>query len=361
MSHMEPKGKDQGDFDEMASGGDASSNVDDAANEVKGMTTAPDPIERDCMNRPIILDGCVRGTPGAKRLAMDLLYPEEQAPMKDQAELLLEPGDWKKNDMFFEYRLKEGEMLKGKGNECFKAKDYSQAAVWYRKGLYYTVFDESQFNFELQDEHRIAVVKVAVPLHLNYSLCILKDEYRPLRRPLPSLEERFNEAIENCSAVLAHFKEKQDGLQGGDKVKALYRRGLAKIGKGDLDRAKEDLTEALKLEPQNNEIRQQLGVVKEKERADKERQKAVWSGKLAHSEGILEDDESAAGSGAGEKKAADDKVVGEEVNAVQEQEAKAAAIKRELQKQLDALEGRSEGNQTTGEGWGSWLKKTLLG
>ena len=32
--------------------------------------------------------------------------------------------------------------------------EYAEAAVWYRKGIYYTAFDESQFNFELQDIHR---------------------------------------------------------------------------------------------------------------------------------------------------------------------------------------------------------------
>jgi len=37
------------------------------------------------------------------------LYPEEKAAMKDAAEALLEPGEWKKSDMFFEYRVKEGE------------------------------------------------------------------------------------------------------------------------------------------------------------------------------------------------------------------------------------------------------------
>ena len=39
------------------------------------------------------------------------LYPEEKAAMKDPAEALLEPDDWKKTDMFFEYRIKEGEQV----------------------------------------------------------------------------------------------------------------------------------------------------------------------------------------------------------------------------------------------------------
>jgi hypothetical protein len=32
--------------------------------------------------------------------------------MKDPAEALLEEGEWKKSDMFFEYRVKEGEEVK---------------------------------------------------------------------------------------------------------------------------------------------------------------------------------------------------------------------------------------------------------
>jgi hypothetical protein len=46
--------------------------------------------ERDALNRPLIIDGCCRGTPRAKQVEMDLLYPEEKAAMKDPAEALLE-------------------------------------------------------------------------------------------------------------------------------------------------------------------------------------------------------------------------------------------------------------------------------
>ncbi len=102
-----------------------------------------------------------------------------------------------------------------KGNELFKQGKYAEAAVFYRKGLYYSVFDDSQvrsqeaptpwcnatltplteylslqFNFELHDEHRESVIKTVVPLRLNYALCLLKDDYKPLRKPLPSLDGR---------------------------------------------------------------------------------------------------------------------------------------------------------------------------
>ena len=147
--------------------------------------------------------------------------------------------------------------LKSKGNGHFKQQQYAEAAVWYRKGIYYSAFDESQFNFELQDIHREQVCnvqqravclrhhpfpqrlsaaalastqhlvrpshapstcrdqvcKVVVPLRLNYALCLLKDSYRPLRVPLPSLEGRYAEAIENCNEVLAMFKNKEAELK----------------------------------------------------------------------------------------------------------------------------------------------------
>ncbi len=48
-----------------------------------------------------------------------------------------------------------------------------------------------QFNFELHDEHRDSVIKTVVPLRLNYALCLLKDDYKPLRKPLPNLDNRY--------------------------------------------------------------------------------------------------------------------------------------------------------------------------
>lgn len=98
--------------------------------------------------------------------------------MADVQRVSQEEGEWRKNDMFFEYRVKvapaalsasvsasqphdvaaqEGAELKNKGNDKFKAGEYSEAAVLYRKGIYYASFDESQFNFELHDPHRVQV------------------------------------------------------------------------------------------------------------------------------------------------------------------------------------------------------------
>lgn len=159
--------------------------------------------ERDAVGRIQVEDGCIRGAPSHVRNQKDLLFPEEEN-VKDPGEYLVEPGEWKKSDMFFEYRIKEGEELRCveeligndsrhicalwlrssclhvipyvsgllflgvwssfpgpppvcrvvsftqvfshrlKGNELFKQGKYADAAVLYRKGLYYSVFDDSQ-------------------------------------------------------------------------------------------------------------------------------------------------------------------------------------------------------------------------
>eukprot|EP00802_Teleaulax_amphioxeia_P021883 Tamp_22276.p1 GENE.Tamp_22276~~Tamp_22276.p1 ORF type:complete len:347 (+),score=101.94 Tamp_22276:2-1042(+) len=341
------------------------------------MATLEEPIERDAMNRPIVLDGCSRGTPRERALEMDLLYPEEKVAMKDPAEALLEPGDWKKSDMFFEYRVKEGEELKTKGNGHFKAGEYAEAAVWYRKGIYYAGFDESQFNFELQDIHREQVCKVVVPLRLNYALCLLKDTYHPLRPPLPSLQDRFREAIEHCNEVLAMFnnKEAELKLQEADRVKALYRRALARLAAhdhklvlGDLDKAKDDLAEALKAEPGNKDIRRELGTLKAKEKEEKERQRKVWSGMLENGlpkmtgvDGTVEqdsDDDAERGRGDSEGRGgAREKAEDPAAKADREQRERAEEVRAQLQRELDKLENPTP----PASGGGGWGLGTLLG
>jgi len=254
--------------------------------------------------------------------------------------------------------------------------------VFYRKGLYYASFDDSQFNFELHDTHRVQVVAVVVPLKLNYALCLLKDTYRPLRRPLPSLENRFREAVGHCSEVLNLFKEKQEGLADKDKAKALYRRGLARMGSGDLDRAKEDLTEALKLESGNKDIRTSFGKLKERRAEEHARTKDVWAGKLAAGLPRGDDDESdeelpavaesapgdAKGSVPAEQEAGSDaseardgetdaKLTGPDTKLTPEQ--RAIKAKAEIKQYLDDLQAKED--RVKGMGWRAWFRSLVWG
>jgi hypothetical protein len=69
---------------------------------------------------------------------------------------VLDDGDLKKRDMFFETRLSEAESRRQKGNDMMKNGDLQSALKLYKQGLYYGEFDEVQFNFELMDNHRFA-------------------------------------------------------------------------------------------------------------------------------------------------------------------------------------------------------------
>ena len=96
--------------------------------------------------------------------------------------------------------------------------------------IYYSGFDESQFNFELHDVHREQVCKVIVPLRLNYALCLLKDDYRPLRAPLPAREDRCKEAVEQCNEVLACSRTRRLSCSCSRQI--VSRRFIAALSRG---------------------------------------------------------------------------------------------------------------------------------
>ena len=90
----------------------------DTAN--KGIVPSPEIIERDAMGRPIILDGCIRGSPAHVRNQMDLLYPDE-ANVKVWNIFRWSPWPYL-TELFFGVRMKENIFLSlatGNGMICF--------------------------------------------------------------------------------------------------------------------------------------------------------------------------------------------------------------------------------------------------
>ena len=165
----------------------------------------------------------------------------------------------KRSNLFFETRISDAERLKARGNELFKNGEFRKALRRYRKGLYYSHFDELQMNFELQDLHRDAVTRVDYPLRLNASACLLQLN-------------RYSEAEEMVSEILSKDKS---------HMKARYRRCQARLGRDDFDGAEEDAQEMLKLEPGNQtalELLDSIVVTKRKYLSDVRK---VWQGKLA--------------------------------------------------------------------------------
>jgi tetratricopeptide (TPR) repeat protein len=166
----------------------------------------------------------------------------------------------KRANLFFETRISDAERLKVRGNELFKSGEFRRALRRYRKGLYYSHFDELQLNFELQDVHRETVSRVDHPLRLNASACLLQLQ-------------RYAEAEEMVSEIINKDKS---------HTKALYRRCHARLGRLDYDGAEEDAQRMLDLEPGNNAALELLHHVSALKRQHLSDVRKIWKGKLAN-------------------------------------------------------------------------------
>ena len=173
----------------------------------------------------------------------------------------------KRANLFFETRISDAERLKARGNELFKNCEYRRALRRYRKGLYYSHFDELQLNFELQDVHREAVTRVDYPLRLNASACLLHLK-------------RYSEAEELVSEILSKDKS---------HAKARYRRCHARLGRDDFDGAEEDAQLMLEQEPGNQTAVELLSHVLALKRKHLSDVRKVWKGKLANAPLSAED------------------------------------------------------------------------
>jgi len=121
------------------------------------------------------------------------------------------------------------------------------------------------------------VTSIATSLQIPHSVeCLLAlCPISPFRR--------FTEIIHHCTEVLNLADQKQAGLQDVDRVKALYRRGLARMAKDDLDRADQDLRAAAQLDGGGPDLRRAMETLRELRKEQRDRQRALWGGKLAAS------------------------------------------------------------------------------
>ena len=125
--------------------------------------------------------------------------------------------------------------LKNIGNEFLKKGEVETALASYEEGI--ALMSSPDFNRRTEKD----IKEVFVPLHLNKALCCLKLS-------------RFGDCIQSCSEVLEVDR---------NNVKALYRRGVARIENKELGPGKRDLLCALDLEPQNQDVIHQLDRLKQ--------------------------------------------------------------------------------------------------
>ncbi len=160
----------------------------------------------------------------------------------------------KKKDMWemsVSEKLDEAETFKEEGTSAFKAGDFELASEKYLEGANYCDGDH-----EADESEKMKLKELQTVLYLNSAMACLKSG-------------AYSQAATSAGKAL-----KNDKLN----VKALFRHGVALMHLNDLDRAKEDLMAAAKLEPQNRDIRMQLAVLKQKLEEAKAVQRSVFGG-----------------------------------------------------------------------------------
>ena len=79
----------------------------------------------------------------------------------------------------FELRLKQAEILRLAGNDCFQKELLKESLQLYDRALYHANFEESQMKFDFKEQHQRDIYDVIDPIRLNGARVSLKiGEYR---------------------------------------------------------------------------------------------------------------------------------------------------------------------------------------
>ena len=155
-------------------------------------------------------------------------------------------------EMSPEEKVAMGKKLKEEGTKLFMEKRFEEAAQKYE--------DAAGFVFEDEEgEHVPEEDKVLyVSCWSNAAMCHIKTKH-------------WIDATRCCDCVLK--------VEGEDKnLKALYRRGLACLNKGNLPEAKKDLMAAYTVDKTNKDVRKALAKLKETHAAAKKKEKSAFGG-----------------------------------------------------------------------------------
>lgn len=146
-----------------------------------------------------------------------------------------------KEEMNNEQRVKRATKWKQVGNDKFKSGNLLEAQDYYKEAI---IFIE-----DLVDARRTERNELLVPLYSNLAQVYIKTG--------------DNDKVEDIIAKLLAIAEiPRNNVKPSFRVKALFRRGQARRAMSKLDEAKDDLTQALKLEPGNEEISLELTAVR---------------------------------------------------------------------------------------------------
>ncbi|PVD33481.1 hypothetical protein C0Q70_04737 [Pomacea canaliculata] len=147
-------------------------------------------------------------------------------------------------------KLEQSKIFKEKGTGYFKNGNYSKAVRYYKQVISYLEYETSLTGEE--KEERDALI---LSSHLNLAMCHLK------------LKE-YSEAEEACKKALE---------MDSKNVKALFRRGQARLERNEYELALEDFEKVVELEPDNKAAKNQILLCKQRKKQFLEREKKLYS------------------------------------------------------------------------------------
>ncbi|XP_072929411.1 FK506-binding protein 59 [Epargyreus clarus] len=156
-----------------------------------------------------------------------------------------------------EDKLEAAKMYKEKGTEYFKAKKFQLAMKKYKKIL--TLLNDGDVDgdgYVFQDEQRTRARELLLSAHLNLSLVCLQPPVQHL------LVEK------HASAALALDES---------NVKALFRRGQARLAAAEPQRAIPDFQRVLEIEPDNKAAAKQIAICRKMIQEQRQREKQLYS------------------------------------------------------------------------------------
>ena len=175
------------------------------------------------------------------------------ATLNFEVELLgFKEKEKEKWEMSPEEKISKAKKLKTEGTSFFTEKRFGEAAATYEEAAGFAFEDEEGEHVPDDDKD------LYVSCWSNAAMCHIKTS-------------NWGDAVKSCNKVLA--------VDGEDKnIKALYRRGIAKMNIGTLKEAKIDLMAAYEIDNKNKDVRKSLGKLKELFSEAKKKEKAAFGG-----------------------------------------------------------------------------------
>merc|ERR1712060_937433 len=137
-------------------------------------------------------------------------------------------------------RVKRATDWKRIGNDKFKAGNFFEARDYYREAI---IFIE-----DLVDARKKERNELLVPLYSNLAqVCLKLGEHQ--------------EAVDVAGKALVIIDIPKNGMQNF-RAKVVFRRGVARRALGNLEEARDDLAEALRLQPSADDVATELAAVR---------------------------------------------------------------------------------------------------